>query len=199
MSRRKRETAAEIQARLERRARETAAARVEAMRLTSTGAEARIMDEKQDDGTTKVVVRARRIDVFQLLLERNALPQASFDAVRDYEADLATSLGWNTPERRPDYIRSSTEGAPGQNVSQIMIEASRMVRWVESMLTTRDWRLLSALLHENDGSIAHWRATVERVTGESRDEAHAVAIRCMAANLRDVVERFPSEQRRMAA
>lgn len=199
MARRK-ESRADILAKMEGRRLETAAARAEALRLLATGAEARVVDEKQHDGTTKVVVRARRIDVFQLLLERGALPQESFDAVRDYEADLATSMGWNTPERRPDHIRASTEGAPGQNVTQAMIDASRMVRWVEVMLTTRDWKLLEALLTENDGNLGRWRETVTRITGEHRDEAHAVSVRAMAANLKDVRDRFdPNAHRRLAA
>jgi hypothetical protein len=189
---------AEILAGIERRRIETAAARREAMRLESTGAEARVCEEKGDDGKTRIFVRARRIDVFQLLLERGALPQESFDAVRAYETDLATAQGFNTPERRPDYIRGSVEGAPGQNVTQRMIEASRMVQWVEAMLTTRDAQLLKALLHENDANCGRWRGTVERITGETRDESHAVAIRCMAANLRDVRDRYQPE-RRMAA
>lgn len=169
------------------------------MRLEATGAEARVVEEKDDNGKTHVIVRARRIDVFQLLHERGALHQEHFDAIRDHEADMATAMGFNTPERRPDHIRASVEGAPGQNITQAMIEASRMIQWVEAMLTTRDAALLKALLHENDANCGRWRGTVERVTGESRDEAHAVAIRCMAANLKDVRDRFPANERRMAA
>lgn len=199
---RAKQSKAEILAGIERRKSETAAARREAMRLEATGAEARIVEEKDDDGRTRVIVRARRIDVFQLLHERGALPLESFNAVRDHEADMATAMGWNTPERRPDHIRASVEGAPGQNVSQAMIEASRMVQWVEAMLTTRDASLLKALLHENDANCGRWRGTVEGITGESRDEAHAVAIRAMCANLRDVRDRFqlpPAMAARMAA
>lgn len=193
-----RQSKADILAGIERRRIETAAARREAFRLESTGAEAKVCEEKDDDGKTRIIVRARRIDVFQLLLERKALPQDSFDAVRDYEATVATAMGWNTPERRSDHIRASVEGAPGQNVSQAMIEASRLVQWVETMLTTRDAALLKALLHENDANCGRWRGTVERITGESRDEGHTVAVRAMCANLRDVVERFQPD-RRMAA
>lgn len=171
---------------------ERAAIKAEVTRLKAAGAEVALDREGK-------IVRARRIDVFQLLLERDAIPQDSFDAVRAYETDLATAQGFNTPERRPDHIRSTSPGAPGQNITQAMIDASRMVVWVETMLTTRDAALLKALLHENDANCGRWRGTVERVTGESRDDAHAVAIRAMAANLKDVRGRFPGEQRRMAA
>ena len=165
--------------------------RMEVNRLKAVGAEV-------STDLAGRITRARRIDVFQLLLERGALPQASFDAVRDYETAMATAMGWNTPERRPDHIRASVEGAPGQNITQAMIEASELVQWVESMLTTRDAELLKALLRENDANCGRWRGTVEKVTGESRDDAHAVAIRCMAANLKDVQDRF-QPVRRMAA
>lgn len=167
---------------------ERAANRMESNRLKAVGAEV----------TTDLagrIVRARRIDVFQLLHERGALPQESFNAIRDHETDLATAQGFNTPERRPDHIRASVEGAPGQNITQAMIEASRMVQWVEAMLTTRDALLLKALLHENDANCGRWRGTVERITGESRDDAHAVAIRCACANLKDVRDRYQPPQR----
>lgn len=170
---------------------ERAANRMEATRLKAIGAEV----------TTDLagrIIRARRIDVFQLLLERGALPQSSFDAVRAYETDIATARGLNTPERRPDHIRATQSGPPGQNIGDLQVEAYDRIQWVETMLTTRDAALLKALLHENDANCGRWRGTVERITGESRDEGHTVAVRAMCANLKDVVERFPSE-RRMAA
>ena len=195
---RAKQSKAEILAGIERRKIETAAARREAMRLESTGAEARIVEEKDDDGRTRVIVRARRIDVFQLLHERGALPQESFNAVREYEVAVATACGFNTPERRPDHIRSSQSGPPGQNVGDLQVDASRTVAWVERSLTTRDHRLLKALLHENDANIGRWRGTVEAITGETREENHACAIRSMAANLKDVMDREPPRQK-MAA
>jgi hypothetical protein len=166
-------------------AEERAENRMEASRLKAVGAEV----------TTDLagrIVRARRIDIFQLLLERGSIPQESFNAVRDHESDVATAQGFNTPERRPDHIRATAEGAPGQNVTQRMIDASRMVQWVEAMLTTRDAKLLKALLCENDANCGRWRGTVQRITGETRDEAHAATVRHMAANLKDVRDRFRS-------
>ena len=190
MTRRKRQTRAEILAGIEARKLEVATARLEALRLVATGAVARVVDEPDERGVMRPVVRARRIDVFQLLLERGALPVEAFDAVRAYEDDVATAMGFNTPERRPDHIRASVEGAPGQNVTQAMIEASRRVEWVDRAMTTRDLRLLKALLHENDANRERWRGTVAAITGENRDEAHAVAIRATCANLADVRRRF---------
>ena len=196
MTKRK-ETPAQILAKLES-ARQLAAARREVARIESIGATAKVAREHQPDGTIQWVARGRRIDVFQLLLERKAIPQDSFNAVRAYEEDLATKAGMNTPERRPDHIRGSQSGPPGQNVGDIQMDAYDRCKWVEDRLTTRDWRLLSALLHENDGSPERWRDTVRRITGEMRDEAHAAAVRHAAANLKDVRDRY-HDGRRMAA
>lgn len=198
MARKKRKSRSEILAELEEHRAEKAAARREGDRLRATGAEVRIVEEKQDDGRTKTVVRARRIDVFQLLFERGSLPQESFDAVRGHETDLATANGWNTPERRPDHVRGSTEGAPGQNITQAMIDASHAVRWVEGCLSVRDWRLLCDLLTDAGGSLTRWRATVERHTNETDDRVHAAVIRSMAANLKDVRDRFVRDDRKAA-
>ena len=141
------------------------------------------------------IIRARRIDVFQLLLERRAIPQEDFNAVREYQGDIATAGGFNTPERRPDHIQASCEGAPGQNIGQVQIEASHRTAWVERMLTTRDFRLLTALLHENDANCGRWRGTVEGITGEKTDTGLATAVRCLAANLKDVRDRCPPRKR----
>lgn len=170
---------------------ERAEAKREVARLEAIGAESWLSHEEQEDGRMKWVARGRRIDVFKLLLERNALPQESFNAVREYEVAVATACGFNTPERRPDHIRSSQSGPPGQNIGDMQIDASRTVAWVERSLTTRDHKLLTALLRENDANVGRWRGTVEVITGETRDECHAAAIRCMAANLKDVMDREP--------
>lgn len=171
---------------------ERAEAKREVARLGAIGAESWLSHEEQEDGRMKWVARGRRIDVFKLLLERNALPQESFNAVREYEVAVATASGFHTPERRPDHIRSSQSGPPGQNIGDLQVNASRTVAWVERTLTTRDHKLLTALLRENDGNVGRWRGTVEAITGETRDENHACAIRSMAANLRDVLDREPS-------
>lgn len=183
MTKRKKQKPADIAARLEKLARARGEAMREKLRLESTGAEAEIVG----DGTE---VRARRIDVFQLLLERKAIPLSDFNAVRLYEQDVALSMGWETPERG-EFVNRSCEGAPGQNITQAMIEASRRVEWVRAWLSQRDYALLTGLLEDHGALLTRWRNTVSRVTGEHREECHAAAIRAMAANLRDVIGRLP--------
>ena len=86
------------------------------------------------------------------------------------------ALGHNTPERRPDYIRASTEGAPGQGISQAMILASRRVKWIEDRLTDRQLRMLKGL---SINVAAQWRSIVQTHTGETNDKAQAAAVRSM--------------------
>ncbi|MNE14482.1 hypothetical protein D3C80_1073630 [compost metagenome] len=192
----------EILADIERQRIEKAEARREALRLTNTGAEARIVEQltQQEKGPPKrqFVVRARRVDVFQLLLEKAALAQDSFDAVRAYEYDVSVALGHTTPERRPDFIRGSDEGAPGQNISQAQVEASRRMQWVRDRLPPRDFRLLEHLLVSGSAAKGQWRRTVETITGERMDHAQTAAVRLMADNVRDVRNALFREGRRAA-
>ncbi len=198
-----RATRAEILADIERQRLEKAAARREANRLAVTGAEVRVVEERQEQeagpGKKAYVVRARRVDVFQHLLERQALAQDSFDAVRAYEHDVSVALGHTTPERRPDHIRGSETGAPCQNISQAQVEASRRMQWVRDRLPPRDFRLLEHLLINGSAHKGQWRKTVEVITGERRDEAQAAAVRLMADNVRDVRRAMPRRDVKQAA
>lgn len=193
-----RATRAEILADIERQRLEKAAARREANRLAVTGAEVRVVEEREEQevGPAKkaYVVRARRVDVFQHLLERQALAQDSFDAVRAYEHDVSVALGHTTPERRPDHIRSSHEGAPGQTIRQSQIEASRRVAWVESRLYRRDLELLCALLRPETGNHLQWRNTVQALRGERNERAQTAIVR----DLVDTVAEIRSDRRAAA-
>lgn len=198
-----RATRAEILADIERQRLEKAAARREANRLAVTGAEVRVVEEReeQEAGPAKkaYVVRARRVDVFQHLLERQALAQDSFDAVRAYEHDVSVALGHTTPERRPDHIRGSETGAPGQNISQAQVEASRRMQWVRDRLPPRDFRLLEHLLINGSAHKGQWRKTVEVITGERMDHAQTAAVRLMADNVRDIRQAMPRREVKQAA
>lgn len=198
-----RATRAEILADIERQRLEKAAARREANRLAVTGAEVRVVEEREEQevGPAKktYVVRARRVDVFQHLLERQALAQDSFDAVRAYEHDVSVALGHTTPERRPDHIRGSETGAPGQNISQAQVEASRRMQWVRDRLPPRDFRLLEHLLINGSAHKGQWRKTVEVITGERMDHAQTAAVRLMADNVRDIRQAMPRREVKQAA
>jgi hypothetical protein len=160
-----------------RRAAERREAKAEAQRLEAQGVSVTM------DAQTGKIARAVRVDVFSLLLSRGALGEAEHDAFRGYQQDVHVALGAETPERRPDYIRASTEGAPGQNVTQRMVDASEVVDLTLRRLGSRDKALLNALMQEGAASVTRWRITVQNHTGETRDECQAAAIRYLGANL----------------
>lgn len=112
---------------------------------------------------TKRLLSARRLDCFALLLKDDAHAEAR-SAVNWLEELIRDASGENTQERRPDFIRASCEGAPGQNVTQRMIEASRTLEVVEASLRPWEARLLFELLRPDEALITRWRDVVKRVT-----------------------------------
>lgn len=180
---------------------EQVAARAERDRLNATGATVEIVSEEIKDDKTGIktkhwVAKGHRKDVFRLLLERRAIDQAGFDAIRRYEEALDTAMGHNTPERRPDHIRATVEGAPGQNISQAQVNASHRVRWIEDRLPLNDMKLLTTLRLNIP---AQWHSVVQAVTGETNDDCHAPRIRAMAQNLRDAHNSCDAEVKRLQA
>ncbi len=166
---------------------EQAAARAERDRLKGQGIDALVVAEWDENKVKHWVAKGNRKDVFRVLLDRRAIDQNAFDAIRRYEEALDTSMGHNSPERRPDFIRASADGAPGQNISQAMILASHRARWVRDRLSATDMRLLDTL---RMNAPAHWHQIVQMVTGEVNDDAHAPRVRAMAENVRDAMASF---------
>ena len=166
---------------------ERAAAQAERDRLKGQGIDALVVAEWDENRVKHWVAKGNRKDVFRVLLDRRAIDQNAFDAIRRYEEALDTSMGHNSPERRPDYIRASSDGAPGQNISQAMILASHRARWVRDRLSATDMRLLDTL---RMNAPAHWHQIVQMVTGEVNDDAHAPRVRAMAENVRDAMASF---------
>lgn len=166
---------------------EQVAARAERDRLKAQGVDAVVVTEADDAGIKRWVAKGQRKDVFKLLLDRRALSQDGFNAIRRYEEALDTSMGHNTPERRPDHIRATVEGAPGQNISQAMILASHRTRWIRDRLSDTDRRLLDALRLNAPGQ---WRVVVQMITGETNDKAHAPRVRALADNVQSAHASF---------
>lgn len=131
---------------------------------------------------TKRLLSARRLDCFALLLKDDAHAE-SRSAVNWLEELIRDASGENTQERRPDFIRSSCEGAPGQNVTQHMIEASRTLEVVEASLRPWEARLLFELLRPDEALLSRWREVVERVTREVNPQAQGAAVRLACQNL----------------
>lgn len=186
----RRNTKAEILADIERVRMEKAAAREEARRLIELGAAAKVVEEEGEDGRKHHVVRARHLDCFALLLKGDAFIQARA-SVDWLEALIRDASGENAQERRPDHIRASTVGAPGQNVTQRMIEASRELEVVEANLRPWEARLLFELLKPDAARLGRWHDVAKRVTGEVNAQAQGAAVRLAAQNLQWVETRMP--------
>lgn len=131
---------------------------------------------------TKRLLSARRLDCFALLLKDDAHAEAR-SAVNWLEELIRDASGENTQERRPDFIRASCEGAPGQNVTQRMIEASRTLEVVEASLRPWEARLLFELLRPDEALLTRWREVVKRVTLEVNAQAQGAAVRLACLNL----------------
>ncbi|MGQ3040558.1 MAG: hypothetical protein ACT6TH_15340 [Brevundimonas sp.] len=132
------------------------------------------------DERTEEIKAVWRDDVFSLLL-RGRPEEAA--AIQWLETLLRTASGEAGVERRPDFIRGSCEGAPGQNVTDAMIEASRTLAAVESATPTLQLRLLFDLLKPDAGQKDSWRETVQRVTSEVNPHAQSAAVRAACATM----------------
>lgn len=129
------------------------------------------------DPRTEEIRGAWRHDCFTLLLRNHPDEAAS---VRWLEQLIRDAAGENTKERRPDFIRASCEGAPGQNITQHMIEASRVLEVVEFNLRPWEARLLFELLRPDEALLTRWREVVKRVTAATtpQRQGERVVVAC---------------------
>lgn len=163
--------------------------RAEAARLKAQGAEVNA------DKRTGEILGAWRQDVFTLLRNRKgkptteypkgkpALSQRAYEAFCAHETDIQLAAGASGGERRPDFIRATTDGAPGQNITQEAIDAATRVKKTLQHLCPSDARLLSILMTGEKALAKNWRATVEAETGETADEGQTARIRALGENL----------------
>ena len=149
------------------------------------------------DPRTGRLTSAVRLNCFNTLLQPDGPERAAVDWLEEL---VRTANGEKTPERLPDYIRSSCEGAPGQNITQEMVDADRTLAVVEQHMPPAFIRLLFELLRPDAALLTRWRAVVERHTGETDKMAQAAAVRMACAQLawvRENVRRL--DGRRLAA
>lgn len=163
--------------------------RSEIARLRAQGADVNV------DKRTSEILGAWRRDVFTILRNRHgkptdgfpkgrpALSQRAYEAFRGHETDIHLSEGASGGDRRPDFIRATCEGAPGQNVTQDAIDAAGRVKKTLMGLSPTDARLLTALMTGEKALARNWRLTVETETGETADESQAARIRALGENL----------------
>lgn len=130
------------------------------------------------------IIVAQRLDVFALLHSRKALTDVQLYAVRRLEEKHAIAHGHLKPEQSLDRVQSSCEGAPGQNVTQSMLDAHEELVTLYRETGHKNALLLNALIGGDDAAVlTRWRDTVQRVTGETGEGTHAALIRLACDNL----------------
>ena len=153
------------------------------------------------DPRTGRLTGAWRLNCFNTLLPAGGLERAAVDWLDDL---VRTANGENGGDRRPDHIRSSTEGAPGQNVSDAMVKAGRRLQVVAEALPPTHARMLFELMKPDADLITRWRDVVERCTGETHSHAQAAVVRAACTSLvwiKDTIGRLERDyiNRRLAA
>ena len=149
----------------------------------------------------KRVIRAQRMDFASLLLRREAISVPAFNAYRDTQELHARASGANMGGGNMDRVDSSTQGAPGQNITQAMIDARKTLDWLLGQIGTRNARLICALIDGEEGGngpggCGQWHVTVQRVTGETNEDTHAALVRSACEGL---AEAFRASGYRRAA
>lgn len=120
------------------------------------------------------MIAGRRFYCFDLLLKDHADAQKAVSWLEDL---LRTASGENAQDRRPDHIRASTVGAPGQNISQQQIDASEVLATVEENMRPLQVRMLFSLLKPDQALYTRWHGVVEAMTGEVNAQAQGARVR----------------------
>lgn len=188
--------------------------------ITARRAEKRAFEDRglivNVDSKDEKILSVMRYDCFAVLLRdepsKNVDRAAERNAILWFEQEIRTANGECGGERRPDYIRGSAEGAPGQTMSQLQIEASWRLEAVEKVTPTPLMRLLydllkpdAAIVDPREPEAANWRSIVARHVGETNPAAQGAVVRMACtwlawvhANIGRLVEEAKAK-RRMAA
>lgn len=161
------------------------------------------------DPRTSEITAISRPDCFTALLRPARRPgercwMLEYGAVLWLEDLVRTAQGESGGDRRPDFIRASCEGAPGQNISQAQIDAGKILAVVEGSMPPAQMRLLFDLLRPDAALEGNWRPIAARCSGEVNPQAQGAAVRAACTSLlwvQDNIERLKREyrDRRIAA
>jgi hypothetical protein len=128
-------------------------------------------------------VRARRLDVFDLLFTRGRLSQGALDAVRRLQADMASlhaqAGGVAAYAEHIDRSRS------GCGLDERRLRAGRRAAKVRALTGSASARLLTLLCEAGAalGQGGDWRDLVRRETGERLADAQGAVLRAACENL----------------
>lgn len=153
---------------------------LEALRLDAN------KDVKREQANRRHVDRARRLDVFQLFLDRGAVEPEHVGAVRILETDVHIAHGISGATEPREYVSG---GGCAELVSQHMIEASRRVQAILDYMPTHHARLAEDLLSpiKQGNVITRWRDCVQRQTGITEKNAQGDVIRWFCAAVHEAV------------
>ena len=149
----------------------------EALRLNANAD----VQTRADHGGT--VMRARRHDVFDLMVARGRLSQAAFDALRQLQNDVARlhamAGGVSAYAERID--RSGLD----QSTTDARRRSSERINAMLALAGPANARLLLAICESAAalGPSMTWRALVERETGEHLADAQGAILRAACENL----------------
>jgi hypothetical protein len=142
------------------------------------------------------------------------LNDGQLKAVRRLEADIAEQMGqsWRPGQR---VTVDSCQFPPGQNVSQMQIDAGERVNAMSRRIGPRCWWLLHSLIvrvdigypakregetREEQAARAtqfDWRRVVSYCTGETNEQAQGARVRAAADNLAEAYGSTNGSERRM--
>ena len=128
---------------------------------------------------------ARRDDVFDRLLARQALSAAAHQAVRRLDADMTERRGDSSGDRK---LGERTGGSGTRDlVTQRMIDAGDRIEAALALIGRRDAALLRELLEPRQvmvgEGVERWRQVVVVLTGETGKDAQAAVLRAACENL----------------
>jgi hypothetical protein len=144
------------------------------------------------DKRTGRLTGAWSLNCFNTLLAQGSPEREAVDWL---DTTLRTANGENGQERLPDFIQASNDGAPGQNITDVMIKASVDLEIVEQNTNPADMRMLFVLLQPDADLITRWRGAVERFTAETDAKAQGARVRAACSHLAWIRDRLPTLRR----
>jgi hypothetical protein len=142
------------------------------------------------------VVRARRQDVFDLMVARGRLSPAAFDALRQLQSDVARlhamAGGVSAYSERID--RSGFD----QSITDARRRSSDRIDAMLALAGPANARLLLAICESAAalGPSMNWRTLVERETGEHLADAQGAVLRAACENLAEALAMLRRRGRR---
>jgi len=148
----------------------------EAFKLAANG------DVKLEKESRKHINRARRIDVFQLFLDRKAVPQEHVDAVRALEVLIHQAAG---ARGTTDLNHIGGGSGCAELVTDRMLKARDATKAILDHMPTPHAALAEDLLSplKRDNGLLRWQDAVKRHTGASEKNAQGDVIRWLCGTV----------------